>query len=297
MSERKPFSEAYHEARAEGRERGCSVNVQFSFRRHEEPGKTPEGLSADFLTERGVERAREHGTRLAVGPEDYVMVVGSKAVNRARETGGYMLGIFRDDEGAAAIINKELGPEVQEQMGHGKMPPGDIVIYRSGDLDPVPGFAAIVKEAKVEGCADIKSQIQWWLDHPERAAALGVPTSREVAGNLAHRLLIGENMSAKLYEDTNVRVENLTHGPNAEALLREVMLREGKQGFDKLEEIGGMLEPGENVDFGIKRDANGELVIQGNLRGHKFSIDEERLRELQDEYMERQKARGPARKV
>lgn len=299
MTERQGFAEAYREARAEGHERGKGVNIQFSFRRHQEPGKTLEGLSTDYLTEKGVAEAREMGTRLDVGPDDYFMIAGSKAVKRARETGGHMLGTFRDAEGAAAIINKELSADEQERMGHGKIPPGDIIIYRSSDLDPVTGFGKIAQEAKAAGCVNIESRVQYWFDHPERAQALGIPTSREIASNMAHRLGIGVNMSAKLYEDTNVRMENLTHAPNPEAFLREVLLmRHGKRGFDKLEEIGGMFQPGENVDFEINRDPNGKLTIQGTFfRGAKFHIDEAELKMLQDEYMERQKARGPARRV
>lgn len=279
----------------EGKERGRNVNLKFVFRRHEEPGKTPEGMSADFLTEFGTQRAKERGKVLA-GADEYLMVAGSKGVKRARETGGLLLGGFRDEEGASAIVNREMSGEQQEKMGHGKMPPGDVVIYRSGDLDPVKNFAAIAKEAKAQGAADLQAQIQWWLDNPDRARALGAPTSEDVAAEFAYRLGIGMRMSGRLFEGLDVRFENLTHGPKPDAFLKEVMMKDGKRGFEKLEEIGGMFQPGEDVEFDVKRDAQGQASVKISFRGKEYGVDTQRLEELQARYhnMQAQKVKKTA---
>ena len=268
------------------------MHLTFAFRRHEEPGKTPEGMSADWLTEAGKAHAKETGKGLEA---EYLMVAGSKGVKRARETGGLILGSFRDEHGASAIVNREMSADQQKDLGHGEMPPGDRVIYRSGDLDPVKNFAAVVKAAKAEGAMDLGSQIQWWLDHPAECQAMSVPTSKEIAAEMAHRLSIGLKMSGKLYAGLDVRFENLTHGPKLEALLKEILVHEGQAGFKRLEEIGGMVQPGENIDFDIRRDETGQESIKLKLRGHEYDIDMAALARLQELYARRQEANRSAK--
>ncbi|MFA7286106.1 MAG: hypothetical protein WC052_00335 [Patescibacteria group bacterium] len=283
------FSEAHREAKDEGREKGKNVSVQFVFRRHEEPGKTPTGMSADFLTEKGIAGAKQRGHDLANSGE-YVMFFGSKGVQRARETAGHMIGTFRDEAGAAALINKPMTAEDQQRAGHGELPPGDVAIYRSSDLNPVPNFAKINEAAKAEGAKTIDESVQYWLDNPEKAKELAAGTPEETAAELAHRLGLGIKMSGKLYEDTNLRVENLTHGPKLEALLHEVMIDDtGKRGFGRLEEMGGMFQPGEDVNLAIHRNDEGELDLGGiDFRGKHYGVDMERLDELRDLYRKMQ---------
>jgi len=297
MFREKSFSEAHKEAKDEGREKGKNVSVQFVLRRHEDPGKLPDGMSADFITEQGIANAKETGGDLAY-EATYLMVTGSKGVNRARETGGYILGSFRDEAGAEAIVNKEMSAEAQEKAGHGKMPPGDVVIYRSGDLDPVKNFAKVMKEAKGAGAKDLTEVIQFWMDNPDKAKEAGALTSEEVAAELAHRLSIGIKMSDRLYEETDLRAENLTHGPKPDALLKEVILqKDGTRGFKKLEEIGGAFNAGEEVVFDINRDSDGELSLKIKFRGEEYDVDMNRLDELQDLYKKMQEEKREKSKV
>lgn len=281
----KRFGEAFREAKQEGKEKGKNVNITFAFRRHEEPGKTPDGMSADFLTEAGVERAKAHGKKLA--KDEYLMVAGSKGVERARKTGGHMLSSFRDEAGAAAIVNKEMSAERQEKSGHGEMPPGDVAIYRSDDLDPVSNLKKVFMEAKDKGAETLQAKIQYWLDNPERAVELGAGTPEDTAAEFAHRLNVGVKMSAKLFEGLDMRFENLTHGPKLEAFLQEVLVRDGKRGFKNLDEIGGSSSPGEEISFDITRDDKGELGIKLRFRDNEYDIDMERFGELQELYAEK----------
>ncbi|MBI2551917.1 hypothetical protein HYW17_01285 [Candidatus Uhrbacteria bacterium] len=281
----KRFQEAYREARQEGRERGKNVNVKFVFRRHEQPGIDEKaGTPMDFLTEAGVELAKKTGREL---PQDaYLMVAGSRGVKRARESGGHMLGSFRDEAGAAAIVNREMSGEQQEKMGHGKIPPGDVVIYRSGDLDPEKGFSIIRGAARQEGVAkELPAVVDWWLANQNKTRDLGAPALEDIAAEMAHRLTVGVNMSGKLYEGLDVRFENLTHGPKLVAFLKEVLLKkDGTRGFEKLEEIGGMVKPGEAVEIDIKRDEKGRMDMKLKFRGKEYDIDQKRLLELVDLY-------------
>jgi len=284
----KSFSEAHREAKDAGREKGKNVSVQFVLRRHENPGKLPDGMSADFITEQGIANAQKTGGDLA-DEATYLMVTGSKRVKRGRETGGHIAGSFRDEAGAAALVNKEMSAEAQEKAGHGKMPPGDVVIYRSGDLDPVKNFATVMKQSKEAGAKDVTEVIQFWIDNPDKAKAAGTLTSEEVAAELAHRLSIGVKMSDRLYEDTDLRIENLTHGPKPDALLSEIMLqKDGTRGFEKLEEIGGAFNAGEGVVFDINRDSDGEVSLKIKFRGEEYGVDMNRLDELQDLYRKMQ---------
>lgn len=284
-----------------GFERGKNVHITATFSRHEEPGKTPEGMSADFLTDRGKQRAKERGT--AEISHEFVMTTGSKAVERARETGALEKEGMVDLSNIDRVVNRQFTDRLA-QAGHKKFGErGGHVIYRNPDLDPVKGLKnmwleAGQKAAKAIGRGEITAdqketfQYEYFLNNPDHAEELGSQTPREAAQDVAHRVSQTLQMSSRLYEGMDLDNRNYTHGPKPECALKFILRQpDGKVGYDKLEEIGGPFKPGESFSLDIQRDKNGELLPVGIKRGDKKlgSLDMEMVKTLTEEYRSREK--------
>jgi len=271
---------------AEGKERGKNTHVTFSFTRHEKPTKDPDsGMSMDQILPEGLDRAKATGT---AEDNEYLLVMGSRKVKRARQTGqSYVEGV--NETGLAEVINKEgaKGSKIAE-----------FGIYAMSDLDPVQDAGKILKPILAEGkklIADGKLEASdleaWAINHYVKTPdadfeAAGVPTPRQTATELAHRLESGMNMSKRLFENLDTKVNNFTHGPKLECLLKYVLKKEdGSVGVQDLDEIGGSFKPGESMDFDIQRDEHGELKpLTVQFRGETYEVDMETLKQLQDEY-------------
>ncbi|MEW6407667.1 MAG: hypothetical protein AB1465_03180 [Patescibacteria group bacterium] len=294
------FAREYHEKGEKGFERGKNVSMTVTFSRHEEPGKTPEGMSADFLTEKGIAAAYEKGKKI---PNEYIMAVGSKSVERARQTGALELESATGPEGMANAVNVRMTPEL-EKMGHKKFAAGEYLIYRHGDLNPVRGLKDMwleggirAKEAVEGGIIPANQkenyQYDYYFNNPARARELGAQTPREVAREMAHRANTCLKMSGRIYEGMDLDVRNYSHGPRLECLLKYVLRQpDGRLGFDKIEEIGGAFKPGESFDLDVQRDEKGELKSVPILRGEKElgTLDLKAIEQLVKEYKERKKS-------
>lgn len=270
-------------------ERGKNTKVTETFTRHAKPGKTPEGMSADFILPEGLEEIKQKG-RGETEPKYYMMIAGSKGVKRARQTGqSYAEGV--NEAGAVEIINKE-GKEGSKLSEFG--------VYAMSDLDPFKDVGKIMKPILDEGKKLIEEkklkseELEGWaiakfLQTPdEKFIEQGVPLPREVAARMAHRLSTGLRMSEKIFKNLEMKVNNFTHGPNAECLLKYVIKNNGKSGFNDVAEIGGAFKTGENVDFIIERDETGLLKpIKINLRGQEYDFDMEEFNKLREEYNEK----------
>ncbi len=294
---REPFGRELLKKREAGLERGKNVHVTVSFCRHEEPGKIEEGpkkgMSADFLTEQGIKRAVERGEKI---PNKYVLVTGSEAVKRARQTAALELESAAGFEGMATAVNRTM-PE-REEPGFDKFATGEFIIYRQGDLDPVRELSKIwpegkrraeraVEQGRIPADQEENYQYEYYLDNNDRARELGVQTAREVAQEMAHRLAQCLRMSGRLYEGIDLNARNYSHGPRLESTLKHVLRQEdGKLGFDKLDKIGGAFKPGESFDLDVERDENGELRPIRILRGGKEigMLDLDAVRRLEEEY-------------
>lgn len=273
----------------EEREQGKDTRVRFAFTRHEKPLKRPDGLSADVVLPEGIERARDVGQ---TEDAEYLLVMGSRGVNRARETGqAYMQGV--SEAGLSGIINKE-GSEGSKLHEYG--------VYAFSDLDPIQDISKVMKPIFAEGKELIAEgklapdKLEAWgtarfMELPDSfLSEQGVSTKYKTASELAHRLQSGVNMSGKLYRDLDVKVNNFTHSPKPECLLQYILQKDGKTGFTSLDEIGGVVAPGEQVEFIVERDGRGELKpIKINFRGETFDCDMEAFHGLVDEYREHKK--------
>src|SRR3989344_4956475 len=136
-----------------------------SFMRFEEPGKTPEGMSADFLTEKGKGGAAVRGKNLESGKKKLF----ASPKKRAKQTVDIMGQNAADD---VEIINKTFKEAGNER------PEGEeenvFIVRELPELETVPNIAPLWKEATAntnEAIArgdkhrEIDLQLQYILDN------------------------------------------------------------------------------------------------------------------------------------
>ena len=308
------FLERYHAHRAadaekspENKEQGRGTQVTFSFTRHEKPGKTPEGMSADYILPEGLDNAKYRGRKEA--DAHFLLVTGSKNVKRARQTAkAYMAGVDETYIGElnAAIrkvreVNENNFTEIINKDGSEGTTLHEYGVYAMPDLDPVWDVGKVLKPILAKGkklvdegslpASDLeKWAIGQYMEQPDEVfTEQGVDTPRETAAEMAHRLLSGVRMSGKLYSGLDVKVNNFTHGPKIECLLTQVIRDRKELGHHiSVGELRGALSPGESVDFDIRRDDDGNLLpIEALVRGQRYPVDSWQLAQLITEYRER----------
>lgn len=271
----------------EKKEFGKNVHAVLEFLRHATPGKTPEGMSADFLTEGGKEMARGLGKER---PKEKKVGGYSSPAKRAQETGDLYLDNTDD---SVEIVNRTIA---ETKATYPAQKEGNIFRMKTKqELAPVAGFAKIMPLAKAYAKAekeagskldDLTLIIQFYLDNPDICEENGVDLPREAASSIAHRVATELGMTERFAADTDVRLINVTHGPKLEPFLKEVI------GFKKLEEIGGAVKEGENIQFVIDIDANKEKAVTMLFRGKGYDLMDEDLEIisiLSNEYKEKLK--------
>lgn len=271
--------------RPEKGEFGKNIHAVLEFLRHATPGKTPEGMSADFLTEGGQEMARGLGkTR----PNEEKIAGYSSPAKRAQETGDLYLD--NADE-SIEVINKTLA---ETKASYPAQKEGNTFRMKTKrELAPVAGFAKIMplcqayakaqKEAGSKATA-LTHIIQFYLDNPDKCKELGVDSPREAAAGIAERVATELGMTDRFYEDTDIRLINVTHGPKLEPFIKEVI------GFDRLEDIGGAVNEGENIQFIVDIDADKNKKVTMNFRGKDYELTPEQIetiKTMSQEYREK----------
>jgi len=100
---------------------------------------------------------------------------------------------------------------------------------------------------------------------------------QEVAENLAEFLESKKSKFEKI-KDGGKKFHYIagTHEIFTEAILKRVLIKDGKIGFDKVEEIGGTLGYAEPVNFMLKRDG----TYQINFRNEVYDVDMGELHKL-----------------
>ena len=239
--------------RTESLENGRDIEAKLIFIRHQDPGKTPEGMSADYLTEKGQDAARAQGKTIEGSN------VGGYASpkQRAQETDDLILQNVGED---VTVINRKLA-ELQGHMGEkrsdNQKPDNQFRIKVRKELDALLNFGKLkpkadawAAEQKAAGDqrGDYDLIVDYYLNNPEMDKACGVLTPREAAAEIAERVATELGMTERFYKGSQVEMVNVTHGPKLEPFLKEVI------GFKSLAEIGGAVKPGEGFNFMIKTD-------------------------------------------
>lgn len=267
---------------------GRNVHVEIEFMRHEEPGKTPEGMSADYLTEGGRQKAAAKGKTIDKPVKGY-----SSPKLRAQETIDLQLQNVDIDEEVQVINQRQAaaaGPREFKTVGEiakGQKPENVFNIRVRSELDVAANFAKIMPECQAWAKEQVASGskrsvydlvVQYYLDHPERAVELGVTTPEESARKIAFAADREIRMTPRLYSDSDIKLLNGTHGPNLEPFLQKII------GFKSLEEIGGALNPGEGFKLDSKTDSAGNQTVKLLFRDKEYPVDTEQIRKLAAEF-------------
>jgi len=273
---------------AEKNKFGHNIEAILEFKRHQDPGKTPEGMSADWLTEKGKAAAIEDGQKIY---DPKVKGFASPKL-RAQETVDLMLQSVDDD---VMVINKSLASlqgtgAALENRTDQERKDNKFNIRTRRELDTTANFAKIMplasawadEQLKVDSKLDKYSLIvQWYLDNPEICKENGVLDSHETATEIAERVAIELGMTERFYNNSDVRLINVTHGPKIEPFLKEVI------GFNNLEEIGGALRPGESFELAVSIDNNKQKITKVLFRNKEYPLDEKQIKDLAQEYRAR----------
>lgn len=269
---------------------GLNVHAVLEFGRHEVPGKTPDGMSADYLEESGKKSAAIRGG----GIREKNVAAYSSPKERAQETVDLEVGAAElVSAGAVNVVNRKI-EELEGMIPEGAQKEGNqFKVKIKKELDTIVGFQKIFPQAKqwaekqmTEGSERSLMDliIQFYLDNSELCEQEGVTTPHEAATQIAYRADIETRMTSKFLNGTDIRLVNITHGPKLEPFLLEVV-----DEFNSLEDIGDSLDPGENFEFEIQTDASGERNIKLNFRGKTYDINQSKLEMLAKEYRDKLK--------
>ncbi len=271
---------------AEKEDFGSSIKAVLEFKRHQDPGKTPEGMSADFLTEKGRNASVSDGQKV----EEKTAKGYASPKLRAQETVDLMLQNVDDD---VRVINKTLeslkGARA-EKLVNNQREGNEFNIRTRKELDATANFAKIMPLASAWADEQIKTGakldkysliVQWYLDNPEICKENGVLGGHETATEISERVAVELKMTERFYNGSEVRLVNVTHGPKIEPFLQEIV------GFKNLEEIGGALQPGESISFAVSIDEKKKKSVMLLFRGKEYLVDESKIRDLAQEYRDR----------
>lgn len=270
---------------------GHNIKAVLEFKRHQDPGKTPEGMSADWLTEKGQVAAREDGAKI----EEATVKGFASPKLRAQETVDLMLQNVDDD---VRVINQKLETLEGTRAAVGsrtdkERDKNEFNIRTRKELDATANFAKIMPIASAWADEQIKAGakldkysliVEWYLDNPEKCRENGVLDGHETATEIAERVAVELGMTDRFKDNSEVRLVNVTHGPKIEPFLREVV------GVENLEEIGGALKPGESVNFAVSIDDNKNKSVKLLFRDKEYPIEQnelEKIKSLSQEYRDR----------
>jgi len=271
---------------AEKEDFGSNIKATLEFKRHQVPGKTPEGMSADFLTPEGQTAAAQDGEKV----EESAIKGYASPKLRAQETVDLMLQNVDDD---VRVINKtteSLKGTGAEKLTNNQRETNEFNIKTKKELDATANFAKIMPLASAWADEQIKTGakldkyslvVQWYLDNPEICKENGVLGGHETATEIAERVAVELGMTERFYNGSEVRLVNVTHGPKIEPFLQEIV------GFKNLEEIGGALQPGESIKFAVSIDGNKSKAVKLLFRDKEYPVDEAQIKALAQEYRDK----------
>jgi len=274
----------------EKREKGSNVKIIIKFLRHGE--RTKDGLLTDYGRDVTRQRAQESG----IGKEDFdaVRAIGSTAdtppegMGRALETAD----IYSHEVAGDDAFNTKKDDLLNYQTLLTSRPYDHVPVYNSylpenfNELSDEEKVAA----AKVAQIATVNHLLS--LTSPE-----ALNYKKEIVGAYASVIDHYSKLAQRLKSGSRVLIPAGTHGGNMELILKAALIRtdesgQKKVGFEKMEEIGGEMDPSEAFNVSVETDSQGELlplsVIFDNPDRPKkeMSLDPEILSEAQEFYIE-----------
>jgi broad specificity phosphatase PhoE len=255
------------------KEHGLNIRVKIELLRHGTPGKTENGMSADFLTDTGKEMAATIGANI----DDKNIKGYSSNMQRAQETMDLMLDNTDD---AVNVINRM---RIDKLANFTQRTENVYRIATKDELNPIENFAKIMPEAKEwakkqkeagSRSDNLSLIVQYYLDNPDVCVMHGVPTAHEAATQLANRISIELKLTERLKNGSEVRLSNVTHGPKLEAFLKELL------NFNSIDTIGGAVKEGEGLSFDVKIDDQGKKTVSLLFRDKKYDLTQDDLQKI-----------------
>lgn len=239
------------------------------------------------LSERGKKIAQEYGKKLS--DMDLVKAYGSLEP-RTIETGEIITAtseVISQQTGKPAIPRKRPGIDYKSVLDPEVLKKAKEVIQEHLP----PNFAQLSQEER----AVVREELQHLglkvvLENEEAVdrMAQGMANQLETMVKVARR-------GVKI--DSKVAMCLVGHSAFIESLFKKALVREkeGKRkiGFDDVDEIGGFIKPGESFRIKIVRDKEGKEEIDfkfsnpERLKGEKYWLDMDTIKELADKYKER----------
>ena len=237
---------------------GANVELTLKLLRHGE--RTKDGLLTDY----GRNKSREVAGSLGVGSEDYdaVKAVGSMAdapdsgMGRALETADIYADEIAGDEAFKTRANDLLNYENMKL----KPPYNHREVYNSFLPDD---FDTISDEEKAAAAKVAQREVVNHLINLKTPEAMDY--KKEVVGAYAEYIANYDRTAQKLKSGSKVLIPSGTHGGAMEQVLIAAMVSTNpdgskKVGLDKIEEIGGEIDPSEGFNVSIKTDDQGKRL-------------------------------------
>ncbi len=271
----------------ESRDFGHNITMIMTFMRHEQPGKTPEGLSADFLTEEGELSATKRGGERKIEN----LKIYSSPKFRAQRTVNL---VAENVDETINVINKTF-TETTNVNPKNEASKNKFIVREVKELDAIKNMGPLYLEgmrhadtliAQGDKHSQLDLAVQYVLDNPERSKELNSLTPEEIASEMAHRITYETQMSNKFYNNSKVELLHGTHGPRFEPFLQQVIVNDdGTHGFKHLDEIGGAAKPGEGFSIIQKRSTKDEInndnySLELTYKNKTYQVDLIRLKEL-----------------
>lgn len=288
MDVEKFFSPSFKESESEvnkyGREtekkekRGEDVKIKAFFRVRFEPKRDERGIPIDQLSTESIEQLTKvvpsypklkHGVKIYTGPQ-----------KRTQETGGIILGELEEQRFKQRI----------KDILHLPVPT---------NLNTLPSefYDKMYREHpefKGKEVGKRTKRIEYILSTPqEEADEHKFLSGEEVASVLAYLVDHYVKMTDKLKSDSEIGIENITHGLLPEAFLKEVLIKEDGTKIKDLDEFcdeynkEGALIGGEAFEIDIYSSKKMKKNLSLIFRNKVYKIDSKRLSELVNIFKEK----------
>ena len=282
--------DGFPKPQSESKEREFGANVQMTVKMMRHGQRTPQGA----LTEAGREDTRERAQASGLKGEDFdaVKAYGSSVGERK----GVGKRAFETAETYATEIagDDALNTRVNDLMSYEKiMAPvpydHDVIIESHLPQD----YASLSEEGQSAAMAEAQSaaaQEELSMTTPEAIAY-----RKESASLHAHALNHYRMMVKRLKSGSKVLIPLGTHGTMVEYLLMEALVHKGENGEDivgtnSVEDFGGEFGTSDSYTLHVDTDEQGNekalrlTLDQGEKAGQEFTLDLQKLDELDEEY-------------
>lgn len=269
------FEREFNKNREIKSEFGNNVVIHAVFNRHGEKELDPEKFETD-LTKKGERQAEDFG--LTRNNKDMIKAYSSDTP-RTLKTGKIIT--------ESSPISKKGFLRKSQELSFTYDPLGqlnhDMQAMKKASLRE--NFENLSLEEKEKNMEEIAEKLtDYYLSFGDIRPDPKTFSPTEIASQTAVLIDKYIKMAGKLKNNSKVDLINSTHDLNLASFLKEVMIREknGEKilGFEKIEEIGGVINFLENFEIIINKINKDKTDLKMLFRGKEYEIDKQRFVEL-----------------